>query len=528
VPGADRLVADLTGLGAQVRVERCDMTDRDQVAGLLAGIPAEHPLTGVVQVVGALDDGMLRGQTRARLAPVLRAKLDSAVILDELTRAADPDVFVVFSGAAGVLGNPGQSNYAAANAFLDALARRRRTDGLPGLSIAFGLWATVSDLTRDLDEQAQSRMARGGFRMLSDEDGMALFDAAVAGDAELAVPIRLDIAALRAAPVHPILRGLVGSGPAPGPEPTEPAPAAVSSGSLVDKLAAAEPNRRQAMVLALVAEQIAAILPGFEAGHVDIDTGFAELGFDSLTAVELRNRLDQATGLRLPVTLVFDQATVGALASHLLSLLADRIPATPAAPAAGGAGPDGDPWAALFAPENLAGVGAIADVGGSGGEQLAMLAAEQSRAVVHSVPADPAAALPGTYDLVVALGCLVTVRRKRDLLAKIDAALVDGGRVLLADQLSTLRGDLDDRAAGVLVPSVDSWVALLGSARLVADQVTEPPGVLDQRLAHAGLAEPHRRGWTRPVLLRLRKAAGLAAEDRDRANHRALSEWAGA
>jgi polyketide synthase 12 len=530
VPGADRLVADLTALGAQVRVERCDVTDRDQVAGLLAGIPAEHPLTGVVQVVGALDDGMLRGQTRARLAPVLRAKLDAAVILDELSRAADPDVFVVFSGAAGVLGNPGQSNYAAANAFLDALAHRRRTDGLPGLSIAFGLWATVSDLTRDLDEQAASRMARGGFRMLSDEDGMALFDAAVAGDAELAVPMRLDIAALRAAPVHPVLRGLVGTDPAPAtsPEPAEPAPAAVLSGSLVDRLAAAEPNRRRDVLLALVAEQVAAILPGFEAGHVELDTGFAELGFDSLTAVELRNRLDQATGLRLPVTLVFDQATAGALASHLLSLLAERIPATPAAPAATGGGPAGDPWAELFAPENLEGVGAIADVDGSGGEQLATLAAGQGRAVVHSVPADPAAALPGTYDLVVALGCLITVRRKRDLLARIDAALVDGGRVLLADQLSTLRGDLDDRAAGVLVPSVDSWVALLGSARLVAEQVTEPPGVLEQRLGHAGLAEPHRRGWTRPVLLRLRKAAGLAAEDRDRANHRALSEWAGA
>ncbi|HWG99076.1 MAG TPA: SDR family NAD(P)-dependent oxidoreductase, partial [Pilimelia sp.] len=209
-PGAAQLVADLTALGARVTVARCDMTDPRQVADLLAGIPAAHPLTGVVQVVGALDDGMLRGQTRARLAPVLRAKLDAAVIADELTRAADPDVFVVFSGAAGVLGNPGQSNYAAANAFLDALARRRRADGLPALSIAYGLWASVSDLTRDLDEQAASRMARGGFRMLSDEDGMTLFDAALAGPDEFVVPMRLDLAALRAGPVHPVLRGLVG------------------------------------------------------------------------------------------------------------------------------------------------------------------------------------------------------------------------------------------------------------------------------------------------------------------------------
>ncbi len=172
-PGAAReLAAELTALGAEVRLARCDATVRDQVAEVLAGIPAGHPLTGVVQAVGALDDGMLAGQTRARLAPVLRAKLDAAVVLDELTRAADPDVFVTFSGAAGVLGNPGQSNYAAANAFLDALARRRRTDGLPGLSVAFGLWASVSDLTRDLleDERATAMMVRSGFRMLSDQE----------------------------------------------------------------------------------------------------------------------------------------------------------------------------------------------------------------------------------------------------------------------------------------------------------------------------------------------------------------------
>ncbi|MEV4315700.1 SDR family NAD(P)-dependent oxidoreductase [Actinocrispum sp. NPDC049592] len=519
-PGAARLVSDLRSRGAQVRVVRCDVTDRDQVAGLLAGIPAEHPLTGVVQVSGALDDGMLRGQTRARLAPVLKAKLDAAVILDELTRAADPDVFVLFSGAAGVLGNPGQSNYAAANAFLDALARRRRTDGLPGLSIAFGLWATVSDLTRDLDEQAAARMARGGFRMLSDEDGMLLFDAALAGSAELAVPMRLDLAALAAAPVHPILRGLVGTAkaaPAPAPQPTQ----APAGGTLLDRLAAAGPSGRRDVLLSLVGEQIAAILPGFEAGHIDADTGFAELGFDSLTAVELRNRLDEATGLRLPVTLVFDQATAGALAGHLLGLLADRIPAAQAVPAATG-GPSGDPWAALFAPENLAGVGAIADVGGAGGQRLTKLAAQQGRAVVHSVPADPDKTLPGSYDLVVALGGLAGVRRKRELFARIDAALIDGGRVLLADHVSTLRGDLDDRGAGVLVSSVDSWVALLGSARLVIDQITEPPAVLEH---HAGLAEPRRRGWARPALLRLRKSATTAAEDRDRANRRALTDW---
>ncbi|WP_432106341.1 SDR family NAD(P)-dependent oxidoreductase [Streptomyces sp. AA1529] len=588
-PGARELAAELTALGAEVRLARCDATVRDQVAEVLAGIPAGHPLTGVVQAVGALDDGMLAGQTRARLAPVLRAKLDAAVVLDELTRAADPDVFVTFSGAAGVLGNPGQSNYAAANAFLDALARRRRTDGLPGLSVAFGLWASVSDLTRDLleDERATAMMVRSGFRMLSDQEGAALFDAAVAGPAELAVPMRLDLAALRAAPVHPVLRSLVrrdtaapaagpgappagtatpgtdetdrtdgtdrAAGTAPPPSAADPAsgtgpaagvpaadtgagssPAAASGtgapGTLLEQLAGAAPDGRRALLLALVAQEVAAVLPGFEPEHIEADSGFAELGFDSLTAVELRNRLDQATGLRLPVTLVFDQATAGALAGHLLGLLADRIPATAAAPhsARGEAEAGGDSWTALLAPEDLAAVGAIADLGGGGGEQLAALAAQQGTAVLHSVPASPDDALPGTYDLVVALGRLVTVRRKRDLFARIDAALIDGGRMLLADHVGTLRGDLDDRAAGVLVPSVDSWVALLGSARLVVERVTAPPAVLDPLLEQDGLAEPSRRGWTRPALLRLRKAAATAAEDRDRANHRALTEWAGA
>ncbi|CAM3015147.1 SDR family NAD(P)-dependent oxidoreductase [Saccharomonospora xinjiangensis] len=534
-PTAAALTAELTALGASVRIARCDMTDRDQVAALLAGIPAEHPLTGVVQLVGALDDGMLGGQTRARLAPVLRAKLDAAVVLHELTRDADPDVFVLFSGAAGVLGNPGQANYAAANAFLDAFARRRRWEGLSGLSVAFGLWASVSDLTRDLDEQAAARMARAGFRMLSDEEGMALFDAAVTGPDDLAVPMKLDIPAMRTGPVHPLMRGLTGEDPVPAREP-QPAPATAPAGApadaapeaLIDRLAAAEPRQRIGVLLAEIASHVAAILPGFEAGDVDADTGFAELGFDSLAAVELRNRLDNATGLRLPVTLVFDQATAGALAHHLLGLLTDRLPATATTSAAGATEAGADSWAGLFAPENLAGVGAVADVGGGGGDDLAALVAGESRAVLHTVPADPAAALPGTYDLVVALGRLAGVRRKRELLARIDAALIDGGRVVVADHVATLRGDLDDRAGGVLVSSVDSWVELLGSARLVVDEVTEPPRLLRTRLDHAALAEAQRRGWARPVLLRLRKDVAMAADERNRVNHRALTDWTGA
>jgi polyketide synthase 12 len=142
------------------------------------------------------------------------------------------------------------------------------------------------------------------------------------------------------------------------------------------------------------------------------------------------------------------------------------------------------------------------------------------------VPVDPGADLPGTYDLVVALGSLTGVRRKREILARIDAALIDGGRMLLADHLCTLRGDLDDRAAGVMVPTLQSWVTLLGSARLVIDEAVAPPAALGELLDQPGLAEPRRRGWSRPVLLRLRKDVAVPGDDRDRNNQRVLAGWA--
>ncbi|MCP2251338.1 Acyl transferase domain-containing protein [Prauserella aidingensis] len=550
-PGAEQLVADLTARGADVSVVRCDATDRGQVSRLLAGIPEDRPLTGVVQVVGALDDGMLAGQTRARLEPVLAAKIDSAVLIDELTREADPDVFVTFSGAAGVLGNPGQANYAAANSFLDALARRRRHEGRAATSIAFGLWATESDLTRDLDEAAAARMASGGFRMLSDEEGMRLFDAALADGADVAVPMKLDVPAMRSGPVHPVLRRVAGLDGPSEQEPTvpvtsaipvpaaqgEPQPPDAAGGAgtaghrpLIDRLAGAEPARRRELLLGVVAEQVAAVLEGFRSSDVEADTGFAEIGFDSLTAVELRNRLDEITGLTLPVTLVFDQATAGALAGHLLDRLSARISGGPSANDEAKPAERLESDAALagvLGGEHIASAGAIADVGGGGGDRLAELAARQGDAVVHTLPADPDVPLPATYDLVVLLGGLASVRRKRELFARIDAALIDGGRLVVSDHVGTLRGDLDDPASGLHVASVDTWVGVLGSARLVLEELAEPdeagmPGAAD------ALAEPRRRGWVRPVAFRLLKDTAAAAAERDSANHHALTAFIGA
>ncbi|MGO4759892.1 beta-ketoacyl reductase, partial [Streptomyces sp. 2MCAF27] len=145
--GADDLVADLTRLGAEVSVVACDVSDRAAVARLIGDIPAAHPLTGVVHAAGVLDDGLVEALTEERLDTVFRPKAAGAWHLHELTRSHDLTAFVVFSSVFGVLGNAGQGSYTAANAFLDALVRRRAAQGLPGLAIAWGPWPQGSGMT---------------------------------------------------------------------------------------------------------------------------------------------------------------------------------------------------------------------------------------------------------------------------------------------------------------------------------------------------------------------------------------------
>ncbi|MBC3841102.1 SDR family NAD(P)-dependent oxidoreductase [Streptacidiphilus sp. 4-A2] len=175
-PVAAELVAELTGLGAQVRVVSCDVADRQSLAGLLREIPAEHPLTTVVHAAGVVDDGLVEALTPERLAAVLRPKADAAWNLHELTAGLGLAEFVLFSSAAGTFGSAGQANYAAANAFLDALAQHRRAQGLPGLSLAWGLWAERSALTGALDAADLARLGREGVRALSTPDALRLFD----------------------------------------------------------------------------------------------------------------------------------------------------------------------------------------------------------------------------------------------------------------------------------------------------------------------------------------------------------------
>ncbi|WNM49183.1 SDR family NAD(P)-dependent oxidoreductase [Kitasatospora sp. CM 4170] len=317
--GAAELVRSLAESGAEVTVAACDAADREALAAVLAAVPVEHPLTGVVHAAGVLDDGTLATITPERLAAVLRPKADAAWNLHELTRDAKPALFVLFSAAGGLLGNAGQANYAAANAYLDALAAHRRALGLPGVSMAWGLWSAVSAMTGGLSEADRARMKRSGVLPMSTSEGLALFDAALAQERPLVLPVRLDLPALRGgepAGRSPLLRALLGAAPRRAAQADAPAEAGARL-SLAG-LSAAEQSHA---LVELVRAQVAAVLGHASPQEVGSGRGFLESGFDSLRAVELRNRLNAATGLRLPATLVFDHPTPVAVAEHLGELL---------------------------------------------------------------------------------------------------------------------------------------------------------------------------------------------------------------
>ncbi|MFL6120074.1 SDR family NAD(P)-dependent oxidoreductase, partial [Actinophytocola sp.] len=313
---APDLVDELAGLGALVRVAACDAADRDDLAGLLAGIP---DLTAVVHAAGVLDDGVLEAQTPERVDTVLRPKVDAALNLHELTEV---DTFVLFSSASATFGAPGQANYAAANAFLDALAEHRRARGLPARSMAWGLWAQTSELTERLRDTDRRRMGSAGVTRMSTADGLALFDAALAADRAVVLPMTLDHRALRAHAdtLPPLLRGLVRT------STRRRADAGDGGSALANRLAGRSPREREGILTELVRSNVAAVLGLPSADAVRTTRAFNEAGFDSLTAVELRNRLAGATGLRLPVTLVFDYPTPAALVDHLHAELAPDEP----------------------------------------------------------------------------------------------------------------------------------------------------------------------------------------------------------
>ena len=315
-PGAVALVEELRRYGARVRVEACDVADRSALAGVLERV--DVPLSAVVHTAGVLADATVGSVTPERLRSVLRPKVDAAVHLHELTRDMDLAQFVLFSSAAGVVGTPGQSGYAAANTFLDALASWRRADGLAGLSLAWGLWEQNSEMTAGLADTDRRRMTRLGIAPLSSQNGMALFDAATSTSRALLVPLALDTAALRHADsVPPVLQNLVDT-------PLRRRVVSATGGSelgLARRLAGLSETEQDRLLTELVCSHAAAVLGHSGSEALDPQRAFKDLGFDSLVAVEFRNRLNTATGLRLSATLIFDYPTPRTLVGHLQTRL---------------------------------------------------------------------------------------------------------------------------------------------------------------------------------------------------------------
>ncbi|WP_329213236.1 SDR family NAD(P)-dependent oxidoreductase [Streptomyces sp. NBC_00683] len=343
--GARELTAELTALGADAEIVACDAADRGALAAVLDAIPDDRPLTGVFHTAGVLDDGTVAALTPQRLDTVLGPKADAAFHLHELTRRHDLAAFVLFSSVAGTLGAPGQGNYAAANAFLDALAQHRHAVGLPALSLAWGAWDGTAGMAARLTRVDRERVARSGFPLLAAGHGLALLDAALASPHGALVATGLDTAALTAAgSLPPMLTGLL----RPGARRTARGAAPAEGAASADRLAALGPQDRSRFLLDLVRSAAAAVLgfPGPRA--VEAGRAFKELGFDSLTAVELRNRLAAATGLRLPATLVFDHPTPRLLAEMLgRAVVGDREETAVAPETAGGPAPADDPIAII-------------------------------------------------------------------------------------------------------------------------------------------------------------------------------------
>ncbi|MBB5936997.1 type I polyketide synthase [Streptomyces zagrosensis] len=315
-PGVEQLTARLVELGAEARIVAADVTRADEVTELVASIAPEHPLTGVVHAAGVLDDAVVTSLSPERLARVWAAKAAVAEHLHTATAGLDLGMFVMFSSAAAVFGSPGQGNYAAANAFCDALAAHRRSRGLPGVAIAWGLWADSSGMTGHLTEADLARMTRSGIRAMTSEHALRLLDSAGGQSNPQLVAADVDLGALSGADHTPaVLRGLVAR------TRRKAAGADAHGPALASRLAGLDAAGRLDVVLRIVRESVAVVLGFASADDVRAEATFKELGFDSLTAVELRNRLSGMSGLRLPATLVFDYPTPRVLAEFVVSRL---------------------------------------------------------------------------------------------------------------------------------------------------------------------------------------------------------------
>jgi polyene macrolide polyketide synthase len=312
--GAKRLRAELAEAGCDARIVACDASDRGQLEAVLATVPKEYPLTAVIHAAGVVDDGAIDSLDAERIDRVLTPKVDAALHLHELTKGLDLKRFVLFSSAAATFGNPGQGNYAAANSFLDALAQCRQNEGLAGQSLAWGLWLREdgSGMGGGLDEAALARLGRLGIIPIADEEGLQLLDVAAEIDEAAPVLVHLDHSALRALAqagiLPPLLRQLVRA----------PVRRKRAGGrSLARRLASLPEEEWNEVALETVRSEVAAVLGYDSPEAIDTEVAFRDLGFDSLAAVELYNRLCQLTGMRLPTTLGFDYPTPLAVSEYL-------------------------------------------------------------------------------------------------------------------------------------------------------------------------------------------------------------------
>ncbi|MFJ5987028.1 amino acid adenylation domain-containing protein [Lentzea sp. NPDC092896] len=314
--GITELRDELTALGARVQVAIADVADAGQTARALAEIRAGGPIVGVVHAAGVLRDSTIATMTDDQLHEVLRGKAGSAVVLDALT-AQDPlAFFVLFSSVYGVLGGPGQANYAAANTFLDQLAAWRRQRGRPAISIAWGLWEQASGMTGHLRDADLQRLRRNGIVPFPVSAGLAMFDAALTVDASLVVAAELDVSGLTDVPL--LLTGL-------RPRRQEPAPVAVTDDAQASLAAAVTAEDRLAVVRNVVTGCVGGLL-GVEPHKVDVRRSFFEMGFDSLTSTELRGRVGKRLGVRVGATAVFDHPTPEALTAHVAELVGEPEP----------------------------------------------------------------------------------------------------------------------------------------------------------------------------------------------------------
>ncbi|MEV4240239.1 type I polyketide synthase, partial [Nocardia sp. NPDC049737] len=307
-PGAAGLRDELSEIGAQVRIVACDVSDRNALAALIDSISDEHPLIGVVHAAGTADNGLIESMTAERVDYVFAPKADAAWHLHTLTRDHSLSLFVLLSSAGGLVLAAGQANYAAANVFLDALAAYRRGAGLPATAVDFGLWAATSGLGAMLSEVDIERIRRQGFPPLTEAEGLALFDAAIATESAQVVALRVDPVVLRTGgeQVPALVRAI-----APSPARDDAGTPAVGR-ALLDEQA----------VLDLVRSVAAEVLGHAAADAVEPQRTFQELGFDSLGAVEFRKKLNAATGLKLPATLIFDYPNPRVVAEFIGSQLA--------------------------------------------------------------------------------------------------------------------------------------------------------------------------------------------------------------